>query len=379
MTVKVLVKAPMNVYTGYGMDGIGITRALLNAGCDVYLDPVQVSAPLPPDVAALFCKELTAPFDLIIHHVSPDLLGLTPQGRAATDITVGWTMWEYTTLDNLKGKTGLRKRLGTYDVVFGYDTVSTAALLPYMKDTKAGVLQGGFWPDDWRPMQRDWRGARFGFCMVGQLHQRKDPFVAIDAFRELKEEHPDEFAPAELHLKTNIPGLHSKLEEIIPKLRVHYASWPREVVRDFYGSQHVLLAPSRGEGKNLPALEFLSTGGTVIATDWGGHQQWLSSEYAYPLKYSLAPIGGGTPDCLNARADKEHLKYLMLHTFRNRAECEKKGRIGSELIPQMCSWDAVIERLFVKIADKVPGRGEALLHKFRRVKDMTVLGFPIHA
>lgn len=364
--MRVLIKAPVNPYSGYGQDGIGLCRALLGAGLDVYLDPTHVSPPLPPEVAGLLTRRLQAPFDLLIHHVDPAQLGLSPEARRAAKTTVAWTMWEYTSLDNLPGRSRLRKALRTYDVVFGYDTVTSDALTPYVtrKTSRQGTLQGGFWPKEWPAVQRDWQSERFGFCMVGQLHQRKDPFVAIQAFKELKDEHPDEFAGAELHLKTNVPGLHMAMQEWVPKLRVHYDVWPEDVLREFYASQHVLLAPSRGEGKNMPALEFQSTGGVVIATNWGGHQQWLSPSTGYPLNYDLAPVDAGTPTCMNARASKEHLKELMLHVYRNRGEAARKGALAAELIPAMCSWDAVVQRLFTKLGE-VPGLGGHLLHDAR--------------
>ena len=378
--MKILIKAPFNPYSGYGNDGIGITRALCNAGLDVYLDPSHVSPPLPADVADLLTKRLEAPFDLLIHHVDPAQLGISPEARRAAHTTVGWTMWEYSSLDNLKGRSTLRKRLRTFDMLLGYDTVTSEAFAPYLgPNTAGGTLQGGFWPEDWQPVARDWHGPRFGFCMVGQLHQRKDPFVAIQAFRDLKEEYPEEFEPAELHLKTNVPGLHKAMEQWVPKLRVHYSTWPSDVLKDFYAAQHVLLAPSRGEGKNVPALEFMSTGGAVIATNWGGHTQWLSSSYAYPLDYILAAEAPTTPECCSARASKDHLKALMLHTFRNRAEVARKADLAAQIIPSMCNWNAVIDRLFLKLNELVPIRGAHLLHAYRRNRERVEDGITVLA
>ncbi len=377
MTLRVLLKAPLNAQSGYGTDGIGMARAMMNAGIDVYVDPPFAVPPLPKDIAMLFTKRLVAPFDLIIQHVDPAQMELTPEARRASEVTVGWTMWEYTSLDNAPQRRTLRKRLSQFDLLLGYDTVTTGALQPYAGKVPLAALQGGFWPGDWKPVARDWNSPRFGFCMTGQLHQRKDPFVSIQAFQELKEELPDEFDGAELHLKTNVPGLHSAMEQVIPKLRVHYATWPQDVLKEFYASQHCLLAPSRGEGKNLPALEFQSTGGIVIATNWGGHTQWLSTEYAYPLDYTLAPIEATKPNCMNARASKDHLKQLMLHVYRNRAEAARKGATAAQVIPAMCNWDAVIARLFQRIADNVPRRGRDLNDRFQRLRELKELKFPV--
>jgi len=361
--LRVLVKAPMSVYSGYGNDGIGIVRALMNSGADVYLQPTHVDAPLPEDIAMLLTKRLVAPFDLMIHHVDPAQLGLLKEEKAACSVTVAWTMWEYTSLDNLKGKSKLRKAMQNYDVFLGYDQVTVDAFKPYLNSTvKSGVLQGGYLPEKWTKVERDWFETRFGFAMCGVLNERKDPFVSIMAFKELKEEYPEEFEPAELHLKTTAPGLHSAMEQWVPKLRVHYDSWPESVLKEFYAAQHVLLAPSRGEGKNMPALEFQSTGGAVIATNWGGHTGWLSPEYAYPLDYKLMPLDDNSK-VFNARADKDHMKALMLHTFRNRAEVKQKADLAAEIIPQTMSWDSSIQRLYKKVAELVPDRGVQVYQK----------------
>jgi glycosyltransferase involved in cell wall biosynthesis len=203
-------------------------------------------------------------------------------------------------------------------------------------------------------MERDWFEENFYFCMLGVLSSRKDPFVAIEAFTQAKHENPEFDKHARLSLKTNTPGLHSSMEDVYPGLRIYYDNWPYETMKKFYASQHVLLAPSRGEGKNMPALEFMSTGGTVIATNWAGHTQWLDSSYAYPLNYELKPVDSKHPKTLNARADVQHLKELMLHTFENRAEARMKGELASRVIPKMCSWDTVVENLLRKLQYAVP-------------------------
>jgi hypothetical protein len=112
----------------------------------------------------------------------------------------------------------------------------------------------------------------------------------------------------------------------------------------------------------MPALEFQAMGGAVIATDWGGHKGWLSNEYAYPLDYKLMPLDNNS-QVSNARADKDHMKALMLHTFRNRAEVKRKADLAAEIIPHMMSWDTKINELYHKIAKLVPGKGEAILQK----------------
>jgi len=375
MTVKVLVKSPISTFTGYGRDGIGLIQALVRCGADVYLQPTHVSPPLPDDVISLFSKNLQKPFDLVIDHEDPGQLAIPSALRKEGSVTVAWSMWEYTSLSNLmpSQRKTLQSRMRDFDLFLGYDSVTVEGFKPYLTNTDTAILQGGYDPSEWQPLERDWFGDRFGFMMCGQLHERKDPFVAIQAFVDLKKRYPKEFDGAELHLKNTLRNLHPAMEDWCPKLRVHYATWPTDVLNAFYQSQHVLLAPSRGEGKNLPALEFMTTGGTVIATDWGGHREWLDPQWAYPLDYVLREESAEYPDCKSARASTEHMKELMMHTYKNRAEVKAKADLAAQMIPKMCNWDTVVEKMFYRIRDNVPGKGEEVYTRYQMgLRDSTI-------
>jgi glycosyltransferase involved in cell wall biosynthesis len=348
--MRILLRSPFSPYSGYGNDGIGMAQALIRAGHDVFVQGTSVQAPLPKDVADLFTKPLEPPFDLAIIHENPKGLSIPPEVRANTTTVIGWTMWEYSNMRNAEGRSTFREKFKDFDILFGYDQPSVDGLAEFAGDVPTRVLQGGFMAEQWEPIERDWHEGRFGFCMNGMLADRKNPFVAIQAFGELKDEHPD-FELAELHLKTQTNFLHPLLEERYDRLRIHLATWPQDVLKGFYGKQHVLLAPSRGEGLNVPALEFQATGGVVIGTNWGGQSQWLHPSYSYPLNYQLIAQDPKFPTSLNAEADISHLKQLMLHAFRNRFEVENKGAVASQIIPSSLSWDAVMRRFFDKMKD----------------------------
>lgn len=370
--MKVLLKLPLSPFSGYGNDGIGIVRAFQRRGDDVYLQPTNVEAPIPAEIAQLLTKELQAPFDLYLNHVDPMNLISTPELSRACGVSVAWTMWEFSNLLNIekKHRKTMRKRLKNFDMLTGYSDIDPDSFRPYY-DGPIVVQQGGFEPAQWPELLRDRTDREFRFFMLGVLSERKDPFVAIHAFQAARAADPEFRRWARLSLKTSAPGLHHKIEDLFRDVdeetgeeytacRVFYDVWPTEVVQQFYAVQDVLVAPSRGEGKNMPALEFMSTGGTVIATDWAGHRQWLSPEYAYPLDYELKPMDTAHLETFNARASVEHLTQLMLHTFHNRAEVAEKGRLAAQIIPAMSSWDKVVERLLEKIRENVPEKGERL-------------------
>lgn len=345
----------MSKYSGYGNDGIGLAQALIRYGADVYLQTPNLDAPLPPEVAQLLTKELTAPFDLYINHIDPMSLTYPDEMQEHADVALAWTMWEYSNLDNMdkKSRKTLRKRLEPFDLFMGYSAVDLDCFKPYY-DGPIVVHQGGYDPEPWPYMERDWNSDDFYFCMIGVLSQRKNPFAAVQAFGELQAEHEDFKKHARLSLKTTVPGLHSAMEDAFPGVRIFYDVWPQDTVRQFYRQQHVLLAPSRGEGKNMPALEFMSTGGTVIATNWAGHKQWLNPDYSYPLDYTLEPQDIYLPSNLNASVDIADLKAKMLHVFRNRAEAKNKGETAARLVPRMFSWDSVVEGMFDHLRNHLP-------------------------
>jgi glycosyltransferase involved in cell wall biosynthesis len=371
--LKVLVKSPFSQYSGYGTDGFGLVEALDRWGCDVYAQPTWLDVPIPRNLLPVFAKELNAPFDLLINHWDPSHLEITREARLCSRVAVAWTMWEFAGGPGKDGKpvsglvplcerrSTMRSRLRWYDMVLGYDDVSLAALEPYIpRKVHSGVLQGGFSAPEWKPVERDWTGDRFGFLMHGALNDRKCPWTVIEAFNQLKFEQP-EFEGATLALHTSAPGtLFPELNGPLAaqRIRVFVDAFDNATLHEFYRSGHCLLSPSRGEGKNLPALEMQATGGVVAATDFGGHTQWLNADYAYPLDYVLKPSFEDKPWAAHdARVSVEHMKETIWHIYTHRAEAKRKGELASRIIPQMCDWQVVLEALFRRIADQVTGPG----------------------
>jgi hypothetical protein len=45
----------------------------------------------------------------------------------------------------------------------------------------------------------------------------------------------------------------------------------------------------------------------------------------------------------------EHLTQIMRRIVHNRAEAKRKGEIAARVIPKMCSWKTVLDRLFYQL------------------------------
>ena len=364
--LKVLLHSAFARYSGLGNDGIDLADALIRKGLDVHINPVTAQPPLPQSVADLLTKPLEAPFDLMLVHTDAGGIDVSSAHRGAADLVVGWSMWEFSTLDNLVGKSNFKRRLKNLDALVGYSEVSTEAFRGFApKQLPLATLQGGFDAEQWPYLERDWTSDCFRFVMNGVMNARKNPYAAIAAFAELKSEHPGEFESAELHIHTRAQTLPPELMERVPKLWIYYETLSDAEMQLFYRIGHALIAPSRGEGKNLPALEMLSTGAPVIYTDWAGHQEWGSTDYAYPIRMELRPVkASGNPECKWAEVDVRHLKETMLHCFRNRDEVRQKGLTASQVIRRTHSWGNVLDRFFALLPELVPGKGHEVKLKY---------------
>ena len=343
---RILFKTAYNPFTGYGKDGLDLTRALMDADHYVSLSPEQVMPPLSEFHALMLTRPIEPPYDVLIHHTWPDAVGLSPGEMRSADIKVLWTMWEFTGYaddpEHINGP--MAERLKCYDIVLGYDDVTLQALKPYLSENAlVAKLQGGYWSDDWaQDVDRDWTGV-FRFGMAGALHQRKNPFAAVQAFDKLKQEHGDGFN-AELWLKTVSKTLHPAMEERYPGLKIFYEVWPEDQMRKFYQQLHAYVAPSWGEGKNLPALEAQSSGIPAIVSDFGGHKEWARSDWAYLIP---GQIEEHQPGMGSWRVDVDALAELMWRVYTRRDEARRKGELAKRMIPSLCDWSKVVEHLRV--------------------------------
>jgi glycosyltransferase involved in cell wall biosynthesis len=345
--VKFLLKSPFDTLTGYGSDGVGIAHALMELGHDVHPFATTIAAPIPEDIARLFTKWPAPPFDAVLCHLSPtDRQADSAALRTATERLIFWTMWEYENF-RISGWEDAKPRFenSDYDLMLAYDEVTQGAMAD--PEVNPGIpiriLQGGYEPEFWAqadPTKRDWSGT-FRFGMAGRLHNRKGPWAAVKAFRALKQEHGDAF-DAELHLKTTLDTIPKQVEGWTPGIHIHFGWWPHERMREFYESLHCYLAPSVGEGKNLPALEAQTAGVPVIGTLFGGHTGWMSPEFAYPVRFEVKEMNQAG---LGASVDEEHLAELMWHVYTHRAEAKQKGAIAARTIPASMSWRSVMSRL----------------------------------
>lgn len=356
MSYTVMLKAPLVPHNGYGNDSFGIIRQIMNSKQDLRLLPTVVFPPLPMYVAVHLVNGPDSNADLLLHTADPGLLGLSSGDRflaGKNALKVAWTMWEWNSFDSHpQAAENLAERLSTYDMLVVYDTVSAAALGPYAEQAQIPmrVLQGGFSSDEWKsPMvdgtKRVWPdedpSVPFRFVMVGDS-LRKDPFIATQALEIVRQTHPE----VELHLK-GTGCIHPAFEANNPGLIVHNERMSQVELKRLYYHCHAYLGPSRGEGKNLPALEAQTTGIPAVYTAVGGHLAWGDSSYGYPV--TTHPLDDGS-----VQADLDSLVAQMLACVENVSEARRKGELASRVIPSMCDWEGVWRQFMSLTRDFTP-------------------------
>lgn len=100
------------------------------------------------------------------------------------------------------------------------------------------------------------------------------------------------------------------------------------------------VAPSFGEGFNLPVLQAMACGKPVIATDWSGHEEFISKDVALPLGVDkIEPVDAvmlqkdfNYANHLWAVPNALHLARLMKWCYENREKAKKMGEVAREYV-----------------------------------------------
>jgi glycosyltransferase involved in cell wall biosynthesis len=192
------------------------------------------------------------------------------------------------------------------------------------------------------------------FGTFGDLSPRKGIDVLIRAF-------VDEFAPGEpVRLVIKGGGSASAYQTDSPLVTVLSGYFDDERLLRFLGDLDVFVLPSRGEGFGLCALEAMSTGLPLIATNWSGPADYLDPADSYPLDFELVDCKGQRSNHVEyfgqwAEPSYEHLRALMREIANKPGAARSRGEAAAERVHRDWTWDAAARRLRDYL-DKVANR-----------------------
>lgn len=359
--MRLVLQAPFDVFSGYGNDAVDIALFLDKAGVDVLPWPSSILPGLPEKFVKLLMKDPRGTKDAVVAFCPPtDLHPWALKGMA--EKVYGWTMWERTpfTIEDLRSvpgwadddadvpKNGVpymyraaeKRAFEGLDRLLVTCDMNVDAFREVDDVTPMTVLPCGIDPDKW-PVERRPADRQMTFLMIGMLGGRKNPFAMLEAWRELKQEHPE--FDARLHLHTLAVGLHPKVCEAYgPDITLSERPLSHQELVGMYLSADALVSTSRGEGNNKPAMEFMATGGTVIAPRWGGHENWMHRDATVEIPYRLVERDGGYSD---AEVDRQGLKDALYACWQDRAATKRRGEVAAGFIRSVLGWPVVIDRL----------------------------------
>ena len=249
---------------------------------------------------------------LAVYHLTPDHYKIIPK----VDKHVCLTTFETDSLpDYWLMPMRSMDEVWTYSQ-FNNETFRNAKIGNPISVIPHGVDIGKFNPNI-EPMEdlKEVIGDKFAFGSVFDWHGRKNPELLVESF--LRAFEGDEADKVCLVLKTfynwvedGDEFIRSKIKEIKEKVGKNKKLSEIFVLSDilssddipkFYATLDCYVSPSKGEGWGLPFLESMATGLPVIATNWGGNTEFMTSENSYLLPYQLEYI---------KKEDSEHHPYF---------------------------------------------------------------------
>ena len=355
--MKVIFKGHFDVISGYGNSAVNICIGLEKHGVDVYPIAYDVDFELPREFTDLFTKKEPMKMDCSVMFAQPNELVTEENWMWRIPVRVGYTMWEQTRLSK-----DLWKYYKDYENFTELWVPCNMNKKPFGEITDKPIEVMGLGVDSklFRYKNRDWNGP-LKYCMNGALGYRKGSFIVIEAYRRLTEEHPD--WDIELHLKTS-QAFCSDIIKIAPNITLHRELFDLDGINEFYGNMHCMVAPSRGEGFHQPPLEFMSTGGVVITTIWGGPEMWADNKFCLTVGHEMESTvnkwGGAIPGSEWASPDPGDVYSQMETVYKERKLMKEIGKDASVYVAENFNWNIVTLKMKERLKWLMKNKGSRL-------------------
>jgi GT2 family glycosyltransferase len=225
------------------------------------------------------------------------------------------------------------------------------------------VMPLGVDPDYFSPAIRALANPYGDYVFLASFEwsERKCPWLLLEAFNSTFR--ADE--PVRLVVKivnrdprVSIPEEVRRLELSAAGGRISYLlnlDFPEHQLGMLYRSADCYVAPSRGEGWNMPLCEAMACGLPAIATDWGAHREYFDETVGYPLRIrGLVPARALNPYYSGARwaePDREHLCERLRHVYEHREEAAGRGCAAARAMRQRWTWAEASRRIAERVEE----------------------------
>ena len=266
-----IVRGAMTSYSGYGTATMSLVEQL-DKVADIGLVAVEATNGMPPKIAEILQRPLVKQVHCFLDIVPP----FSAKGKLKETMSILYSMVETDRFTSNIDENILK----SYHLIIVANKVSQKVFGDLVGIDKVKVVPLGIDTNFFKPVKRNLDG-NIKFACVGYMNKRKGMDLTMKAFQEVRKKYK---CTLDVHT-TGAPLLPEFYA--IDDVTILAETINREEIRQFYYDHDVLVCSSRGEGANLPAIEMLSTGGSVIASTWAGHEMFMDERYAYPVRHKM--------------------------------------------------------------------------------------------
>jgi glycosyltransferase involved in cell wall biosynthesis len=308
---RVLIRAGIDSYTGYGQIAEGLGRALAARGATVAFVPIRQCErflPLADSVRSRLIRASRDPWELLI---APPWVPLDPRKG-----TIAYSMWETTKLP--PGSAERLNRAGGVvvpshwcaEVFRGNGVVAPLYVIPPGVDRE--YFPAGPPPTD--------------VCVFGTAGRlahggpRKGIEAVIAAFRIAFPTEPDARLTVKIWPDCPVPAPDD------PRVTLVRTPLTTEGLARWYRGLTVYVSASCGEGFGMHPLQAMSCGRAVIATTFSGHSEYFDETVGYPLRYQCVPAGDSFAGLGEwGQPEPDHLAERMREVYAARFDAARLG------------------------------------------------------
>ena len=257
----------------------------------------------------------------------------------------------YYMLEGSRVRTYDMNRLESYDALFTPSTFCLKSLVESGLQTPVFVWGHGFDQEMFKYV--DPKPDRpFTFLWFGDENRRKGYDLFLEAFSKVRV--PNVRAWVHGPGSGWIAGTRNQYKED-PRIVWDTSVVPPEKLKDMMAEVDILVAPYRGEGFCLPALEAMASGRPCIMTRWSGPLDFGGGDdMSYWIK-----VAGWEPaqndEGVQAIPSMEHLVATMSRCAENRGEVRLRGKKASEYTHANWRWDQKVMEVLPILRKMMPG------------------------
>ena len=310
--MRIFLHGCFDTISGYGNSATNLAIELEKLDVDVYPICKGIGFEMPDEFTKLFGKKTPQGlyFDYYINFGTPHGLNVDDNFMFCNK-KIAYSMWEQTRLT----KEFKKKKFNKFDFMF---VPCEMNIEPFSKlfNKKIFVVPLGVDSVFYTPINRDFNGG-LNVCTNGAMTYRKGVDILIDVMTDERIKK----LPIYFNIKNSQTTIHPRISDLNKNIKIYEGVWDKFSVREFYQTNDIMLAISRGEGYNQPPVEFMRTGGVVITHNWGGHSVWANSEWCKIIPHKLVKVAewdNVDPESMWCEVDKEDVINALIELYNDK-------------------------------------------------------------